>query len=107
MNDAIDRKAALDYVINSMKKGEEFKGVEQEDIEKYASSAMDADFAYMEQAKVDDGGIYDEDDAYDFIMEALSKGKDEETIALISLIVDGYLEYFDEYLEKNDLIDWE
>lgn len=107
MNDAIDKKAALEYVIAAMKKGEEFKGVEDNDISCISAQAMDADFAYMDQANVEDGGVYDEDDAYDFIMEKLTKGKDDETCALISLIVDGYLEYFDEYLEKNDLIDWE
>lgn len=107
MNDTIDKKAALEYVISAMKKGAEFKGVEDEDISRIATQAMEADFAYMEQAKVSDGGVYDEDDAYDFIMERLTKGKDDEVSALISLIVDGYLEYFDEYLEKNDLIDWE
>ena len=107
MNDTIDRKAALEYVISAMKKGEEFKGIEQEDISKYTAQAMEADFSYMDEAKVDDGGVYDEDDAYDYIMNILSKGKDDETIAMISLIVDGYLEYFDEYLEDNDLIDWE
>lgn len=107
MNNTIDKKAALEYVISAMKKGEEFKGVEDEDITRITTQAMDADFAYMEQANIEDGGVYDEDDAYDFIMEQLKKGKDDETVALISLIVDGYLEYFDQYLEENDLIDWE
>lgn len=103
----IDKAAALEYVIAAMNKGEEFKGFEKDDIIKVAGQAQEADFAYMEQANVEDGGVYDEDDAYDFIMERLTKGKDDETTAMISLIVDGYLEYFDEYLEKNDLIDWE
>ena len=107
MNDVIDKKAALEYVISSIKKDEAFKGIEEQDIKVVTEQAMDADFSYMDNADIDNGGVYDEDDAYDFIMARLTKGKDEETIAMISLIVDSYLEYFDEYLEKNDLIDWE
>lgn len=107
MNETIDKKAALEYVISIMKKCEEYKGIEEADISRITAQAIEADFAYMDKANVNDGGVYDEDDAYDYIMEILTKGKDDETSALISLIVDGYLEYFDEYLEKNDLIDWE
>lgn len=105
--EGINTKEALEYVIAAMKKGEEFKGVEEEDIERYVKEAMAADFNYMEKADVEEGGVYDEDDSYDYIMDKLSAGKDDETIMLVSLIVDGYLEYFDMYLEEKDLIDWE
>lgn len=105
--DGINKQEAYEYVIQKMVGSEEFKGVEDEDIKRIAKEAMTADFEYMEKADIEEGGIYDEDDSFDYIMEKLTKGKDEETSMLISLIIDGYLEYFDEYLEKKDLIDWE
>lgn len=103
----INKQEALEFVIGKMKEDATFKGVEVNDIETLAKKVMDADFAYMESANVEEGGVYDEDDAFDFIMEKLGKGLDDENKALVSLITDGYFEYFDVYLEENDLIDWE
>ena len=105
--EGIEKQEALEYVLEAMKKSEAFKGIENDDVKKYAELALETDFAYMDENKVSDGGVYDEDEAYDYIMEKLSSDKDDETAAMISMIVDGYLEYFDEYLEKNDLIEWE
>lgn len=107
MLDNFDQEEALSFVLTRMKKEAAFAGVPLEDLETIAKQVMQTDMKYMQVAQAQNEGVYDEDEAFDFIQSALTPGLDEETQALISLITDGYLEYFDEYLEENDLIDWD
>lgn len=106
MLEQLNKEEALAYVLDKMNKEKAYEGVEQKELTALTKKIMEADFAYMVQAKVEEGGVYDEDEAYDYIVNTLSAGLDEENRALISLITDGYLEYFDAYLDEHQMIEW-
>lgn len=107
MLEGFNEKEALDFVLDQLNNDKAYEGVPKDELESITAQVMEADKKYMEIAQNKEDGVYDEDDAYDFILETLSEGMDQESKALVSLITDGYLEYFDQYLEDNDLIDWE
>ncbi|MGI6162134.1 MAG: hypothetical protein ACOYJD_08915 [Christensenellales bacterium] len=107
MFEGIDRNEALEYILGKMKSEPGMKGVPHDEMERLTEAAMTADAEFMEQSGVNEGGVYDEDEAYEFICDKLGEGCDDEHRALASLITDAYLEYWDEYLDKKGLIDWE
>ena len=84
-------------------------------IEELLSQAIDADMAYMRDADVLDeegnagDGYYEDDEAFEFIVETLAAGNDfsgEEAVKMASLIAD-YMDLQQAYLESKGLVDWE
>ncbi len=107
MFEDLNRDEVFAYIHGKMKSEAAYKGVPDEDLQNILRAAMDADAEFMKSNKIDEGALYDEDEAYEYIYEKLGKGKDQEQKALVSLITDGYLEYWDQYLDQQGLIDWE
>ena len=96
------KNRALDFIRKNLKSEKAFEGVEPRDIDNLTAKIMEKDMEFMEENKVHEGEIYDEDLAYDYIYDKLSQNTDVETKALISLVTDGYLQYFGEFLDKDD-----
>ncbi len=74
--------------------------------------AMTYDVDFMVQAGIiqDDGftdAYYDEDDAFDFIIEHISNAHPEMEASVLSDLLDLYFEYHDSYMEQQGLLSWE
>ncbi len=98
----INKQEAKEFILKCMAKDKAFDGIEKEDLDSITGKIIDKDMEYLDSVEE----VYDEDLAFDFIFESLTKGQSDETKMLISVILDGYFEYFDTYLEENNLIDW-
>lgn len=70
------------------------------DIEYMTSAGLikDGDFA---------DGYYDEDDAFDFIIDRISNARPEIESDVLAELIELYIEYHDEYMDKNGLLDWD
>lgn len=75
-------------------------------LEKMLSAIVTLDEEYMEKAGVNDGEVYDDDDAYEYFMEKLP-GLFPEQKMYIMRFVEDYMEYSEAYLESIGAIDWE
>lgn len=64
------------------------------------------DGEYMEQAGVNDGAVYDDDAAFEYMMERLQAAFPEQKMYAMRFVED-YMEYSEAYLESAGLIDWE
>lgn len=84
-------------------------------LETLISEAIDADMLYMEKAGVIDaegnGGnaYYDDDDAFEFILdEIVTKHKfDADTAMKVASVLDDYMEFQEQYMDKAGLVGWD
>ena len=74
--------------------------------EKMLDKVMELDEAFMAEAGVDDGAVYDDDQAFDYMMEKLQTAFPEQKMYAMRFVED-YMEYDEAYLESVGLIDWE
>lgn len=75
-------------------------------LEQLLDAVIKLDEAYMEEAGVNDGEVYDDDAAYDYFMEKLPALFPEQKMYLMRFVED-YMEYSEAYLESIGAIDWE
>lgn len=69
-------------------------------------STIAADAAFMQQTGVNDGAVYDDEAAYDYLYEELVKAYPDYK-AYCMRFADDYMDYCEQYLESVGAIDWE
>ena len=74
--------------------------------ERMLDKVMDLDEAFMAESGVDDGAVYDDDQAFDYMMKGLQAAFPEQKMYAMRFVED-YMEYDEAYLESAGLIDWE
>lgn len=101
---------ALEYMLNKMKADDSF-GNEAlaKDVFNYA---MTYDLDYMTKAGIIKDGeftdaYYDEDDAFDFIIDRTSNAMSDVEGDVIAELIELYFEYHDAFMEEKGLLDWE
>ena len=65
--------------------------------------ALDEEF--MEQTGVNDGEVYDDDKAFDYLFEGLQKDFEEQKMYCMRFVED-YMDYSEAYLESIGAIEW-
>ena len=100
----IDKAKAIAAICELLRSNELFKG--KEDLSGFVGDAVEADLAYI--SKVDDG-YYDDDDAFEYIVEALlsKTGVDDEAAIDLAELIASYMDAMEQYLQQEDMIDWE
>ena len=74
--------------------------------EKMLDKVMDLDEAFMAETGVNDGAVYDDDQAFEYMMKGLQDAFPEQKMYAMRFVED-YMEYDEAYLESAGLIDWE
>ena len=74
--------------------------------EKMLDKVMALDEAFMDESGVNDGAVYDDDQAFDYMMKGLQIAFPEQKMYAMRFVED-YMEYDEAYLESAGLIDWE
>ena len=108
-----DRKAAVAFMLPKLNRAE-FKPLAAQ-AEALLEQAIDADFAYMADAGIltAEGlmgqGYYDDDDAFEFILDhmAASCRAAEKDMDALAAFVDQYMELQEQYLDKTGLLSWD
>ena len=66
-----------------------------------------ADKAYQASVGIDEnGGLYDDDEAFDFIIDAVCAEYDGDDL-LVAAVADDYMEQNEQYLAELGLVEWE
>lgn len=52
-------------------------------------------------------GYYNEDDAFDFIIDRISNAMDDVEDDVLAELIELYIEYHDEYMGENGMLEWE
>lgn len=101
---------ALMYILAALK--EEDAQINTSLATEVITLAMAYDLAFMQQAGVIADGeftdvYYDDDDAFDYIIEKLSAAlPDAEPYALTELL-EGYFEHHDAYMDEIGMLNWQ
>ena len=67
---------------------------------------MDLDNAYIEHSGANEDGVYDDDEAFDFMFEEMSKAHPDYKMYMMRFVED-YMEYSEAYLESIGAIEWD
>ncbi len=94
------------YIAGKFAEQGDFNILPKDVFEKMLDKVMDLDEAFMAETGVDDGAVYDDDQAFEYMMKALQEVFPEQKMYAMRFVED-YMEYDEAYLESAGLIDWE
>lgn len=103
-----------EYSIENAKKYIKQRFVEQGDFlilmeevfDRMLDRAVELDEAFMEQSGVNDGEVYDDDKAFEYLFEEMQKSFEDQKMYCMRFVED-YLDYSEQYLESIGAIEWE
>lgn len=103
-----------EYSLENAKKYIKQRFVEQGDFLILKEEVFDAmldritelDEAFMEETGVNDGEVYDDDKAFDYLFEGMQKAFEEQKMYCMRFVED-YMDYSEGYLESIGAIEWE
>ena len=67
---------------------------------------VELDEEFMEKRGVNDGEVYDDDKAFDYLFEGLQKDFEEQKMYYMRFVED-YMDYSEAYLESIGAIEWD
>ena len=102
-NTIIDRNQMKAYILNKFRNEGDFSFLKDDELEDMVDTMLDLDAAYAQSIGED---VYDDDDAYDALYDALQKKYPDYKMYCMRLAED-YLDFSEEYLVSIDAIEWE
>lgn len=100
------RTDARAYIAGKFADQGDFNILPKDIFEKMLDKVMDLDEAFMDQSGVNDSQVYDDDQAFEYMMKGLQEAFPEQKMYAMRFVED-YMEYDEAYLESAGLIDWE
>ena len=94
------------YIANKFSEQGDFNILPKNVFEKMLDKVMDLDEAFMAETGVNDGQVYDDDQAFEYMMKGLQEAFPEQKMYAMRFVED-YMEYDEAYLESAGLINWE
>jgi len=80
--------------------------VDEKTLGEMVDAVMALDAAFMKESGADEGAVYDDDAAYDYMHAKMSAQFAEHKMYMLRLVED-YMDYNERYLDSLGLIDWE
>ncbi len=102
-----DAAQARQYILEQFQKQGDFAEVtDAGTLGKMIDAVMALDAEFMHSSGADEGAVYDDDAAYDFMHEKMTERFPALKMYMLRLVED-YMDYNEEYLDSLGLIDWE
>ncbi len=101
---------ALNYMLDKFKADE--VNIDIKTAKKVFNLALTYDIDYMVDSKIIVDGeftdtYYDEDDAYDFIIDHVAAADPDIDGDSLAELIDLYFDYHDAFMEEHHMLDWE
>lgn len=94
------------YIKECFVKQGDFLILQEETFDAMLTRVMELDETFMENTGVNDGGVYDDDAAYDYMYEELQLSFPEQKMYCMRFVED-YMDYSERYLESIGALEWE
>ena len=94
------------YIADKFVQQGDFAILPKDVFDRMLDKVMELDESFMAESGVDEGAVYDDDRAFDYMMEKLQAAFPEQKMYAMRFVED-YMEYSEAYLESAGLIDWE
>ena len=102
-----DAAAALAYILDRYKeKGDFLQVMDEETLSGMIGAALTYDEAFMAETGVDQGEIYDDDKAFDYLNDHLASQFPDQKMYILRFVED-YMDYNELYLESIGALEWE
>ena len=102
-----DAGKAKEFIVTKFTEAGDFlEIVKAEELTEMVESVMAFDEAYMHASGADEGAVYDDDAAYDFMHEKMSEKYSAHKMYMMRFVED-YLEFNEQYLDSIGAIEWE
>ena len=95
-----------EYSVENAKKFIKERFVQQGDFDRMLDRVVELDEEFMEKSGVNDGEVYDDDKAFDYLFEGLQKDFEEQKMYCMRFVED-YMDYSEAYLESIGAIEWD
>ena len=102
----LDQAAMGRYIAGKFETEGDFSFLKPEEMERMVGALVAIDLAYMETADVFGDGEYDEEAAFALLFDGL-KNQFPEHKQYCMRMAEDYMDFAEEYLAKNDLIEWD
>ena len=97
---------ARSYIADKFAEQGDFNILPRDVFEKMLDKVMELDEAFMAETGVNEGQVYDDDQAFDYMMKGLQDAFPEQKMYAMRFVED-YMEYDEAYLESAGLIEWD
>jgi len=97
---------AKDYIADCFAEQGDFEILPHEVFEAMLVRVIALDEAFMKDTGVDDGAVYDDDAAYDYLVEEMGAAFPQQKMYCMRFVED-YMDYQERYLESVGLLEWE
>ena len=94
------------YIADKFIQQGDFDILPRDVFDKMLDKVMELDEAFMAENGVIDGAVYDDDQAFEYMMKRRQEAFPEQKMYAMRFVED-YMEYSEAYLERAGLIDWE
>lgn len=102
----IDSAAARKYVLDKFNEQGDYSFLKEGELESMVSAMQEMDEEYMRVSGVDDGGVYDDEAAFEQLFEGM-KARFPEYKMYCMRLAEDYMDYYEEYLDSIGAIEWE
>ena len=94
------------FIADKFREQGDFNILPKDVFERMLDAVMALDEAFMAESGVNEGAVYDDDQAFDYMMRKLQEAFPEQKMYAMRFVED-YMEYDEAYLESAGLIEWE
>ena len=94
------------YIADKFAQQGDFNILSKDVFEKMLDKVMVLDEAFMTETGVNDGAVYDDEQAFEYMMKRLQEAFPEQKMYAMRFVED-YMEYDEAYLESAGLIEWD
>ena len=101
-----NKEDARSFILNKFTAQGDFSILPKDVFEKMLDRVMELDEVFMKETGVNDGSVYDDDKAFEYMMKGLQEAFPEQKMYAMRFVED-YMEYDEAYLEDAGLIEWE
>ena len=102
-----DVASALSFILEKyLEKGDFPQVMDEETLSKMIGAALTYDEAFMSETGVDQGEVYDDDKAFDYLNSHLVSQFPDQKMYILRFVED-YMDYNELYLESIGAIEWD
>ncbi len=105
MEEQFDLKAAKESILEQFTKQGDFAFL-QEQLPDMIDELLALDREYIDRCGAQEDGVYDDEEAFDFLLAAM-KERHADYKAYMMRLVDDYMEYNEAYLDSIGAIEWD
>lgn len=106
MEEIFESEKAFEFILGKFKELKDYDFIKEDNFREMVKRVIELDREYIETSGAEEDGVYDDDEAFEFMQGKMKEEFPEYKMYMMRLVED-YMEYEEEYLESIGAIEWE